>query len=141
MGYCMDQIESSFFIDKKDFQACLEAIQKLDPWKDGQGGHYSKGGREDAWFAWVDNKFSKRDNLVDCLRDWRWWTDLDRDGNISEIFFEGEKLGDDRTLLDTIAPFVKEGSFIEMRGEDGAMWKWEFLEGRCGERDGRVVYD
>lgn len=41
--------------------------------------------------------------------------------------FHGEKLRDSALeALRAIAPFVAAGSYVEMMGEDNAMWRWVF---------------
>ena len=52
----------------------------------------------------------------------------------------GDALCDDRLLFDAIAPFVKAGSFIEMSGEDGTLWRWHFDGKQCQEQLGHVVF-
>ena len=73
---------------------------------------------------------------------WRWdIEENDRTGAVTDIWFAGEKLGDDETLFQAIAPWVKDGSFIEMMGEDGAFWKWVFQDGEVTTQYGTVVYE
>lgn len=59
--------------------------------------------------------------------------ELDPDGNIMDIEFIGEKLYDDFSIFQAIAPYVKDGSYIEMMGEDGEQWRWVFQDGECQE--------
>ena len=58
---------------------------------------------------------------------------LNAEGDITAIEFQGEKLRDDYEMFQKIAPFVRDGSFLEMMGEDGALWRWVFRNGRCQE--------
>lgn len=57
--------------------------------------------------------------------------DLDDDGNITGISFIGHKLSDEFEAFQKAAPYIRNGSYIEMRGDDGDRWKWEFQNGRC----------
>lgn len=126
MGYNIEQIETQFFMKKKDFKKALKAIQDLrgrETVKDSSGSH----------FRWVSNDFFTIDKLVPMLDDWRWDVELDQAGNICELIFTGEKSGDDFAMFSAIAPWVQEGSFIKMQGEDGDQWLWKF-DGRCCER-------
>jgi len=43
------------------------------------------------------------------------------------------KLWDHDEMCKQIAPYVEDGSYIEMSGEDGAMWRWVFKHGECHE--------
>ena len=54
---------------------------------------------------------------------------LDTDGNITELEFIGEKLGNDFEMFQSIAPYVQDGSYIWMIGEDGSQWRWVFQSG------------
>lgn len=67
--------------------------------------------------------------------------ELDTDGNIKKIKYVGEVLGDDYSLFQKVAPYVRDGSFIEMYGEDGEQWRWVFKDGKCCEVIARVTWD
>ena len=73
---------------------------------------------------------------------WRYPYDytFDVDGNITEIEYVGEKLGRDFELFQKVAPFVRDGSFIEMYGEDGERWRWIFKNGKCREVTAKVTW-
>ena len=66
---------------------------------------------------------------------------FDDDGNITGIEHIGHNLGDDFEIFQSIAPFVAEGSFLDMSGEDGERWKWVFKGGNCHELKARLVWD
>ena len=135
MGYCMTQRDSMFTIKKENKEAALEAIKELaKPEKmegKASGGRWScgsNGKREEIFYSWVTTSdFLNASCLEDAIRAWRWCLESDNDsGDVIGIYFEGEKLGNDEILFDAIAPFVEEGSFLEMSGEDGALWRWSF---------------
>ncbi len=65
---------------------------------------------------------------------------LDPDGNITELKFKGEKLGDDLEMFRSIAPYVQDGSYIWMMGEDGSQWRWVFQSGVCKEITAKVEW-
>lgn len=67
--------------------------------------------------------------------------ELDPEGNIIDISFVGDKIEDDLYAFKEIAPYVKEGSFIEMKGEDGAKWKWIFENGTCREVTAKFIWE
>lgn len=143
MGYCMSQDDSDFYIDADKKADALKAIKeqlmtKVDTL--GNGGCFS-GDKEERWFSWVDTTaVLSAETLESALFAWRWNASVDEHGNIVGICFEGEKLGDDQYLWDTIAPFVKDNSYIEMTGEDNYHWKWKFKLGECDELEGKIVY-
>lgn len=122
MGYCMEQIGAEFSIRKEWEQEALQAIKAL---KGKETCHDSTG----SHFSWVDHDYEQARTLGDAMLCWRWAlgeaTGLF--GGIYEgIEFRGEKLGDDDLLFEAIAPWVEHGSYIEMRGEDGQLWRWMF---------------
>ncbi len=126
MGYCMTQRDTSFRIRANKVNEALKAVQSLhgkETISDGNGRH----------FYWVSNTFWKRDSLPAILKEWRWEITFDECGDVENMAFAGEKIGDEMKLFGAIAPFVEKGSFIEMDGEDGCMWRWVFDGMTCKE--------
>ncbi len=135
MGYGMTQVSARFHIKKENHTKALEAIKSMAGKETCDiSSHYP------AHFSWVRSNFVSSSCLEEALNCWRWDPDLDSDGNIIDLNFNGEKYGDDNSLFKTIAPFVEDGSEIEMRGEDGGYWKWMFDGNTCKEVQGKVVY-
>jgi hypothetical protein len=141
MGYCMHQRGCDFFIPKRKKKAALDAIKKLATKKGLMGGgSWSNGKQTDQWFAWVQtDEFVKAQTLKDAMAAWRWPVEEDDEGNVTSVYFDGEKAGDDEHLLRAIAPFVKDGSWIEMQGEDEMTWKWKFIQGAMHEKRARII--
>jgi hypothetical protein len=134
MGYYMYQLDTDFFSDKKYWPEMLKAIQKLhsaETIKDSSGKH----------FAWVNQLFYEIGSLEKILEEWRWTPEFDNIGNIIGLEFNGEKLGDEIILFKAIAPYVKSGSYITMRGEDEEYWRWEFVDGELIEKAGHITYE
>jgi len=131
MGYQMTQEYTQFRIDNKNHKDTLRAIKALAG-KETCGDH----------FSWVDTHgFLEANTLAKAFDAWRWEVNIDEDCNIVGIQFCGQKLGDDAILFKTIAPFVKPGSYIEMRGEDGLMWRWLFEESGFREQGAKIVWE
>lgn len=78
--------------------------------------------------------------LEEVLDYWGFETTLDAEGSIVDIQFVREKLGDELKMFRAIAPWVRDSSFIEMVGEDGAQWRWVFEGGQCAERYPTVTW-
>jgi len=140
MGYYMEQTDSYFIIKKENFDACLEAIKGL----------YQKYVKNEVNGSWVDwHEFEKEDiTLEEAFEAWRWrlrfateyeWANTEED-NVFDIVFEGEKRGDDDIFFNTISPFVEDGSYIQMSGECGAMWRWVFCDGICKEIEPQITW-
>lgn len=119
MGYRMDMTDANFFLPKESHSAALKAIQAL----------VSKG----QCYTWIRFKGdSSWERLEDAFSSWRWSVSFDDDENINNIQFDGTHSGDEEILLETLAPFVRSGSYIEMIGEDGGIWRWVFKDGEFG---------
>lgn len=122
MGYCAVQLESQFEMKVEDLPKALSAILALR-------------------LSWMNHDFYKINNFDDMMARWDWEVQRDDSGNVDEIEFWGEKLGDDEELFKAIAPFVKEGSFIEMSGEEGHRWRWSFDGTTCVSQEGKTTYE
>jgi hypothetical protein len=130
----MDQREATFNMPASVLDDAAKAIQALhgqETIKDGSGAH----------FSWVNNNFHKRKDFVGLMDEWRWEVELDDDGNVCNISFNGQKLGDDMILFKAIAPFVAAGSYIEMQGEDDCLWRWVFDGKTCTEKYANISWD
>ncbi len=117
MGYHAHQVDSNFFIANKDLPQVVKAIHNI----------------ENTDYAWVDFRYRQTDDLKQIFFYWRWNVHFDTEQNIIDIAFDREKLGDDEVLFQAIAPFVREKSYIQMSGEDDAMWRWVFINNRMVE--------
>jgi hypothetical protein len=127
----MQQRESKFFIVLDNIPKALEAIKNLvgkETIKDGGGPH----------FSWV-NEFKDAPTLEKAMQAWRWNVERSDKGDITEIEFIGQKLGDDFILFKAIASFIESGSYIVMLGEDGTLWRWFFENGEVREQNARSI--
>lgn len=143
MGYYMSQQSAKFKIKKTKVAKALAAIKKLaKKTKLMSGGTWQSGKKTESCFSWVNTKeFVKAKTLPEAIQAWRWEGFVNDAGDLVEINFNGEKLGNDAILLEAIAPFVEAGSYIEMEGEEGCHWKWCFDGKTMEEKQGRVVYE
>lgn len=132
MGYCIEQTESKFKILAKNIPSVVAEIKKLN---DKPG--YIGGFKDYSWVTRTDPSVNDISILMD---DWRWCVDIDSNGDIDDITFGGEKLGDDVLFLNTIAPFVESESYITMSGEDNYLWRWIFKDGKMKEITPKVTW-
>lgn len=131
----MDLMEASFKIKKENQEKALEAIKGLT------GKETITGYSGEDHFSWVTTEeFLIALHLEDALEAWRWTVEFDEGGDIIDIGFNGEKYGDDIILFNAIAPFVEDG-YIQMKGEDDAVWRWSFKDGVCKEIMGKVTVE
>jgi hypothetical protein len=142
----MDMVDANFRIKAENCNKALKAIQRLACEADQMsGGVFAAGKQTSRHFSWVHTcNFEKAPTLDDAMGGWRWPVERDipndQDSDVVGIQFYGEKLGDDAVLFHAIAPFVEEGSWIEMRGEDSAMWRWVFRDGRLHEISPEIIW-
>ena len=78
-----------------------------------------------------------------ALMDHGWEPGFNDNGDIVYLSFIGEKASDEdeEIVLKAIAPYVRELSYIGMRGEDGDMWRWYFVGGKCYELYATIVWN
>lgn len=135
MGYCIELRNSSFKIKSENKENTLKAIKGLA----GQETIGDSSGRHFSWVNTPDFFFAK--TLEEAMKAWRWAIYSNPDGDIDEISFCGQKLGDDEILFSAMAPFVENDSFLEMHGEDGSMWRWVFKDGKLEEKTATVSWE
>ena len=118
MTWSMHQTDCDFKMAGDGLAAALAALQKAFTQMDVQG---------TSIFA-------------DAMRHCSWSVSLAAAGNVTGIFFEGQNWGEDEELFDAISPWVEAGSFIEMRGEDGDLWRWIFDGKSCKQVSPETVW-
>ena len=132
MGYCIEMRSANFLIRKENEDAALDAVKKLGNGSNDDRAHGGGMGRK--WFSWMNNANPNDwDTLKDAMKAWRYPIKKDESGNWGKISFDGEKIGQEDLLFNTLAPFVEPGSVITMEGEDGSVWHWEFDGKTCKE--------
>jgi len=144
MGYCTYQRRAKFRILAADKPAALAQVKHLVSQKDKMGGgSWSGGKRMTSCFSWVDMVGLEGSTTLEAaLEAWRWEAETSEStGDITTINFMGEKLGDDVTLFEALARYVESGSFIEMQGEDGALWRWCFDNGKFSEKGATISWE
>ena len=143
MGYCMDQREAKFKILAANKAAALAWIKRLlEATGKMSGGAWTGSKRMSSSFSWVTmHEFENATTLEDALSAWRWGTDLNEAGDIVDICFQGQKLGDDVVLFEQLAKFVEDGSYIEMQGEDGSLWRWCFDNKKLSEKGAKISWE
>ena len=80
--------------------------------------------------------------ICECLRDQGWKITQDQEGNIVGVFLERQKLNyNELESLNSIAEHVKDGSYIQICGEEGDIWRWVFEGGECRKVPARLVFE
>jgi len=143
MGYFVTQSKTHFNVSAANIPAMIQAIRTLaHNTDDMSGARYNNGVKTSSHYSWVNMSFADLDSVKDIFNCWRWSVEIDeQSGDITDICFEKEKLGDDFILFKAIAPYVKDGSYIEMIGEDNELWRWSFKDGTCREISPKITWD
>jgi hypothetical protein len=123
MGYWIEVNKVYFRLKAEKIPETIKAIKSLhgkEPISDSSGSH----------FSWVDNQFYKLNTIQELMAEFRWKPTTGENGDLIDLEFTGQKLGDDEEFFDVIAPFVESGSYIEVEGEDNDKWRWVFKDGK-----------
>ena len=145
----MHQTDCDFMIKACNVEKAHQAILDLQ---------HAVGQKEFGHYDWVDlDKVNEALDFKEAIEEWRWVVEMeaqdtkqidpkdltaehfdpqpkDTRQNVIGIEFNGDKLGDDMLLLDAIAPYVEEGSWVAMDGQEGC-WVWDFHDGIVKEID------
>ena len=143
MGYYISTPSSAFRIRTENLPRFFElAEQMLTPKvleENASGGSYSEGKQTKWWYSWVDSdralKAIKSNDIREVFAEWRYDLELVNEENGESIYYldiEGgeSKIGDEEKFFAAIAPIVEDGSFLDVRGEDGEEWRWMWENGK-----------
>lgn len=127
MGWCMNLYDRKFGIKAGKKQAAFNALMELAR-------------KKDDYYGVASSVVLECHNLRDAVEVWGWDLEEDSSDDIIDIHFNGEKLGEDLTLFETLAPFVTKGSFIEMTGDEASHWRWVFNGKTCVKKQAKVSW-
>ena len=118
MGYYANSEQSDFFIRHGNFEDILESLHA-------------------KW-----SEYSKEDDLPEVMTDFGFTVEIDKHGNIVEMYYEYNKFHSDEIekVFDMLAPFVEPGSYITFRGEDDNLWAYYFNGAKCVEYQGKTIF-
>ena len=93
----------------------------------------------EKWFSWMnDTEIETTDTVENVFNQLGFETDK-VDGGFKLTAYNS-KTGQEDLFLAVMAPFTKDGSYIEWRGEDGALWKFEIRNGRMFRTESEIVW-
>lgn len=148
MGYYISTPNTFLAIRNSDLPRFFDLVDNLMSDKNveenGNGGSFGSGGKTQSWYSWVNTDVVRRAVLDRDIRAVfeSWGYDLEfvneMDG-INHYYLDirsGEaKIGDEEKFFAAIAPIVFDGSFLDVRGEDGAEWRWMWENGKFYSQD------
>jgi len=137
MGYYIRTPQTSFAIRMENISRFFDLVDNLmsdeNIEENGQGGSQTDGRKTASWYSWVNTDAVRR---AVSDRDIRmvfqeWGYDLEHtteENGVMHFYLDirngDAKIGDEETFFAAIAPVVEDGSFIDVRGEDDAEWRW-----------------
>ena len=160
MGYYVKTDGADFFIAKYNFEeaykACV-ALNDRDDLKTGGGGRFTLPNGEEMkwgdprpegrnyhpmkWFAWMDANYPETcKTLDDILKALGFEINYDEVGNIDGLSYS-DKIGSEEYFLNSISPFVRDGSYINWVGEDNQLWRHEFVKGTMITKSAKIVWE
>ncbi len=125
MGFEITCIDSSFRVRRpRSALAALKAENERDP----------------LWSEWeeVQSALAAAKTLTEALTACCWDVEHDAEGRIDKLFYEGKRLTNIEEvarLFAVLAPYVSMGSFLVLRGENGAGWRFRFANGKLRMRE------
>lgn len=144
MGYYVSINSSHWALPLEHEAAALQALKDLNKPENNhlkRGGSYTGGEKNAHWFSWMDADYDQKYHYVkdilealgfECFRD-------SQTGDLHILHYDG-KIGQEELFLHALAPFVRDGSFIEWTGEDGARWRYRFEGGEMFADDGVITW-
>lgn len=130
MGYYMNQREANFTIKKENVDKAWNVLKEL----------FSK---DDTSLSWIDNQdVLNSKSFEQAMSECRWDIEINEQGDYDSIYFNGEKYGgDEEAVLEIIAPYVENDSYIQMQGEEGEQWRWIFDNGEVIEKYATLIWE
>ena len=148
MGYYIQTPQTSFRIRTEDLPRFFDLVANLmsdeNIEENGTGGTYQGGIKRQGWYAWVDTdtvrKAAADRDIIRVFGAWGYDLELVNEENGESIYFldirgGDAKIGNEETFFAAIAPVVVHGSFIDVRGEDDAEWRWLWENGKFYSQD------
>lgn len=125
MGYEISLMNQNFYIAKENINDALCAINKT----------------AEEFNEKYSYSLEIHSNIYEAFNFHSYHVAQDNDGNIFDINYESYKLRDEfEFLFKPIEKFVRDGSYIQMLGEDGQMFRWVFSNGVCEEIYPKIVW-
>jgi hypothetical protein len=136
MGYYIDLTNAEWEIPEtaEVLQALKESVTKYHAIK--RGG--SSNG--ESWFSWMDDSEILGAETAQTV-----FIRLGFDTLTTDLGFTLEgynnKTGQEDVFLAVVSPFCKDGSYVEIRGEDGSEWQYSVRNGKLHYAEVRKSFD
>jgi hypothetical protein len=147
MGYYTTLIDSNLLVKKEDFQSIYEKMCELnnyDELKRGGGfGQLEEQGESkwnpNKWFSWMPYNYPELYfTMQEVLEQVGFELSFNEDGDLINIAYYN-KTGNEDYFLSCFAGYVKDGTFIEFKGEeDTDYYRYVFKDGKMILEEGIV---
>jgi len=137
VGYHVNATDISVRIKSQDAADALDALRKFNaecPPAMKRGGTVGEDGREEKWFSWMRADFAEYESLGQLLGEMGFGHSV-TDGWIVLTGWHGDKQGQEDLLMEAIARWVEDGSFVEWVGEDCYRYRWDFTDSKLLVRE------
>ena len=136
MGYYIDLTKAEWEIPEtaEVLQALKESVTKYHAIK--------RGGSSDgeSWFSWMDDSEILGAETAQTV-----FIRLGFDTLTTDLGFTLEgynnKTGQEDVFLAVVAPYCEDGSYVEIRGEDGSEWQYSVRNGKLHYAEVRKSFD
>jgi hypothetical protein len=127
MGYYVTLTNADFSIpETPEVLAALHEMEtKFHEIK--RGGSFGPGGQEAKWFSWMPDVRTL--DSVAAVFERLGFTIISHDGRVSLVGYD-DKTGQEDLFIAVVAPFVDEDAYMEWRGEEGEVWRYEVKDHR-----------
>jgi len=127
MGYDINVQEVNFTIKEKNKEDALNALKE-----------YCKDKTHGDWY--YPEEILQAKTLEEALEEMRWEPTVSG-GDITNLVFTGERLGEEEFIFQVLGPFVEIECYIKILGECGYNWMYYFDGNRMSEKEGKVTYE
>lgn len=132
MCYNIVYCHAVFTLRAQHKSAALAAVKALALTPGQMSGRTRNANGTTTHYAYVNtDDFVLAKSLEVALDAWNWGGETAATtGDIVGLTCESSCLGDEAVLFTALAPFVDSGSYIQLTGEDGVVWRWVFQQGQ-----------
>ena len=135
MGYYIDLTEADWEIAEsaESLATVREMPKKYHAIK--RGGSSSG----EKWFSWMNDSDIENAESVESVFNQLGFETTKTEGGFTLDSYNS-KTGQEDLFLGVMAPFTKDDSSMEWRGEDGALWKFTVSGGRMFRSDSEIIW-
>lgn len=127
MAYGVECTDLSFAIGKKNISKVLESLV--------QSKYFclAREPEDCIEIARTGTEEEQQDLLHELLTDNGYAPEFDQNGNVADLSHQSGYWYDDNKFFEVFASYVEKGSYIQMAGEDGQLWRMLFDGEHCRE--------